>query len=204
MADRSSPLAVYVPGASIVHRLPAGAKLLALVAAGASVLAIASPLAAGIAVATALLGFAVARLSLRYAWRGVRPTWIFLIGIFAFQWWSADLARALGVVGSIVALLLAATLVSLTTRTTDMIDAIVWLLRPLRRVGVDPDRIALQLALGVRAVPLIAELAETARQAQYARGRRGSPRAFAVPLVVRALRRADAMSDALHARGLDD
>ncbi|WP_371029071.1 energy-coupling factor transporter transmembrane protein EcfT [Pseudoclavibacter sp. JSM 162008] len=204
MADRSSPLAVYVPGASIVHRLPAGAKLLALVAAGAAVLAIASPLAAGIAVATALLGFAVARLSLRYAWRGVRPTWIFLIGIFAFQWWSADLARALGVVGSIVALLLAAALVSLTTRTTDMIDAIVWLLRPLRRVGVDPDRIALQLALGVRAVPLIAELAETARQAQYARGRRGNPRAFAVPLVVRALRRADAMSDALHARGLDD
>jgi biotin transport system permease protein len=204
VADRSSPLAVYVPGASIVHRLPAGAKLLALVVAGAAVLAIASPLAAGIAVATALLGFAVARLSLRYAWRGVRPTWIFLIGIFAFQWWSADLARALGVVGSIVALLLAAALVSLTTRTTDMIDAIVWLLRPLRRVGVDPDRIALQLALGVRAVPLIAELAETARQAQYARGRRGSPRAFAVPLVVRALRRADAMSDALHARGLDD
>lgn len=204
MADRTSPLAVYVPGASIVHRLPAGAKLLALVAAGAAVLAIASPLAAGIAVATALLGFAVARLSLRYAWRGVRPMWIFLIGIFAFQWWSADLARALGVVGSIVALLLAATLVSLTTRTTDMIDAIVWLLRPLRRLGVNPDRVALQLALGVRAVPLVAELAETARQAQYARGRRGSPRAFAVPLVVRALRRADAMSDALRARGLDD
>ncbi|GAB3287416.1 energy-coupling factor transporter transmembrane component T family protein [Pseudoclavibacter terrae] len=204
MADRSSPLAVYVPGASVVHRLPAGAKLLALVAAGAAVLAIASPLAAGIAVATALLGFALARLSLRYAWRGVRPTWIFLIGIFAFQWWSADLSRAVGVVGSIVALLLAATLVSLTTRTSDMIDAIVWLLRPLRRVGVDPDRIALQLALGVRAVPLIAELAETARQAQYARGRRASPRAFAVPLVVRALRRADAMSDALRARGLDD
>lgn len=204
MPDRGSPLAVYVPGASVVHRLPAGAKLLALVAAGAAVLAISSPLAAGAAVVVALLGFAVARLSLRYAWRGVRPTWIFLVGIFAFQWWSAELARAVGVVGSIIALLLAATLVSLTTRTTDMIEAIVWLLRPLGRLGVNPDRVALQLALGVRAVPLVAELAETARQAQYARGRRGSPRAFAVPLVVRALRRADAMSDALHARGLDD
>ncbi|PPF43184.1 cobalt ABC transporter [Pseudoclavibacter sp. AY1F1] len=204
MADRSVPLAVYVPGASVIHRLPAGVKLLALVAAGAAVLAISSPTAAGIAVAVAVLGFALARLSLRYAWRGVRPTWIFLLGIFAFQWWSADLARAIGVVGSIVALLLAATLVSLTTRTTDMIGAIVWLLGPLRSLGVNPDRVALQLALGVRAVPLVAELAETARQAQYARGRRGSPRAFAVPLVVRALRRADAMSDALHARGLDD
>lgn len=204
MPDRRSPLAVYVPGASVVHRLPAGAKLLALVAAGAAVLAISSPLAAGVAVVVALLGFAGARLSLRYAWRGVRPTWIFLVGIFAFQWWSAELARAVGVVGSITALLLAATLVSLTTRTTDMIEAIVWLLRPLGRLGVNPDRVALQLALGVRAVPLVAELAETARQAQYARGRRGSPRAFAVPLVVRALRRADAMSDALHARGLDD
>lgn len=204
MADRGTALAVYVPGTSAIHRLPAGLKLLALVAAGAAVLAVGSPLSAGIAVAVAALGFAAARLSPRYAWRGVRPTWIFLVGIFAFQWWTADLPRAVGVVGSIVALVLAATLVSLTTRTTDMIDAIVWLLRPLRRVGVHPDRVALQLALGVRAVPLVAELAETARQAQYARGRRGSPRAFAVPLVVRALRRADAMSDALHARGLDD
>ncbi|WP_424467582.1 energy-coupling factor transporter transmembrane component T family protein [Pseudoclavibacter helvolus] len=204
MAERGAQLAVYVPGASPVHRLPAGLKLLALVAAGAAVLAISSPLAAGIAVAIALLGFAIAGLNLRYAWRGVRPTWIFLVGIFAFQWWSADLARAVGVVGSIVALVLAATLVSLTTRTAAMIDAIVWSLKPLRRFGVNPDRVALQLALGVRAVPLIAELAETARQAQYARGRRGSPRAFAVPLVVRALRRADNMSDALHARGLDD
>ncbi|VXB90839.1 energy-coupling factor transporter transmembrane component T family protein [Pseudoclavibacter sp. 8L] len=204
MADRGTALAVYVPGGSVIHRLPAGLKLLALVAAGAAVLALGSPLSAGIAVAVAALGFAAARLGPRYAWRGVRPTWIFLLGIFAFQWWTADLSRAVGVVGSIVALVLAATLVSLTTRTTDMIDAIVWLLAPLRRVGMNPDRVALQLALGVRAVPLVAELAETARQAQYARGRRGSPRAFAVPLVVRALRRADAMSDALHARGLDD
>jgi biotin transport system permease protein len=44
--------------------------------------------------------------------------------------------------------------VSATTRTTALVDALVALLRPLRPLGVDPDRVALLLALSVRAVPV--------------------------------------------------
>jgi biotin transport system permease protein len=74
----------------------------------------------------------------------------------------------------------------------------------LRRVGVDPERIGLLLALGVRCVPVVVGLAEQVRDAQRARGLGASPRAFAVPLIVRSLRHADALGEALVARGVED
>jgi biotin transport system permease protein len=107
-------------------------------------------------------------------------------------------------VGVIVSLVLLAALVTLTTRTTDMVDAVVHALRPLRRLGVQPERVGLLLALGIRSVPVVVGLAEEVRDAQRARGLTASPRAFAVPLIVRSLRHADALGDALVARGVDD
>jgi biotin transport system permease protein len=53
-------------------------------------------------------------------------------------------------------------------------------------------------------VPVVVGIAEEVRDAQRARGLRGSPRAYAVPLVIRALRHADALGEALAARGVDD
>ena len=67
----------------------------------------------------------------------------------------------------------------------------------LRRIGVDPERLGLILLLGIRFVPVVAGLAREVRQAQYARGALYSYRAFAVPLLVRALRTANEIGDAL-------
>ena len=60
------------------------------------------------------------------------------------------------------------------------------------------------MALCIRAVPVVLGLAEQIRDAQRARGLPLSARAFAVPLLVRALRHAQQLGDALIARGLDD
>jgi biotin transport system permease protein len=104
----------------------------------------------------------------------------------------------------IVALVLLAGLVTLTTRTTELVDVVVRICRPLRLVGVDPQRVGLLLALSIRTVPVVMALAEEVRDAQWARGLSASPRAFAVPLLVRSLRHADALGEALVARGADD
>jgi biotin transport system permease protein len=112
--------------------------------------------------------------------------------------------RAFVVVGVLTALVLLAGLVTLTTQTSAMVDAVVACCRPLRVVGVDPQRVGLVIALGIRCVPVVVGLAEEVREAQLARGLTASPRAFAVPLIVRSLRHADALGEALVARGLDD
>jgi biotin transport system permease protein len=98
---------------------------------------------------------------------------------------------------------MAAALVTLTTRTSALVDVLVSVCRPLRVVGVDPDRVGLVIALAIRSVPIVAGFATQIRDAQRARGARPSPRAYAAPLIVRSLRHADAVGEALAARGLD-
>jgi biotin transport system permease protein len=105
---------------------------------------------------------------------------------------------------TVQAMVLAAGLVSLTTSMEALTEFLLRILRPLRRWGFAPERTALLISLSVRSVSVIAALAQEVRDAQRARGRGRSPRAFAVPLLVRSLRHAQALGEALVARGVDD
>lgn len=195
---------LYRPGASVVHRLPAGAKLAGLAVVGALSVLVGTPLRTAVLVVCVLAGYVVARLPLSLLWASVRPLLWVAVPLGVFQVVVTGWERAVVIVGVIVAMVLLANLVTLTTRTTDLIDVVVGLARRLRFTGVDPERVGLVLSLGIRCVPLVLELASEVREAQHARGRAASARAFAVPLIVGALRRADEMGDALAARGFDD
>lgn len=199
-----SVLGVYVPGDSILHRTPAGAKMTGLAAFGVASAFAGTPTIGAALIALALIGYQVAGLGIGIAVRRLRPLLPVAVLVGVVQWVTGGWLAALGTATVLVALLMAATLVSLTTSTTAMVDALVTAIRPLRRLGVDPERVGLQLALGIRAVPLVLELARNIREAQRARGLSADPRAFAVPLIVRSLRQADQLADALHARGIDD
>jgi biotin transport system permease protein len=85
-----------------------------------------------------------------------------------------------------------------------MLEALVAGLGPLRRIGVNPDRVALVLALTIRCIPVISEIVVSVREAQIARGASRNPLALVVPVVIRTLRAAEALGEALTARGVDD
>jgi len=157
-----------------------------------------------VALGLVLVGYGVAGLPDRVAGRQLRPLLWIAAGTAVFHVVVNGWQRAFVVVGVLGLLVLLAALVTLTTRTTALVDAVVAGCRPLRSVGVDPERVGLMIALGIRCVPVVAGLAEEVRDAQRARGLTASPRAFAVPLIVRALRHADALGEALVARGVDD
>jgi biotin transport system permease protein len=196
-------IGLYHPGDSWLHRVPAGAKLVALAGLVALVATINAPLpllALGALVA-ALYG--TAGIPARLALAQLRPLLWFGVVLAAIQVLLAGWLRATLVVGSLLVAVAAAGLVTLTTRTTAMLDTLERALGPFRRFGVDPPRVALMLALAIRAVPVVSALAAEVRAAQRARGG-GDLRTFAVPFVVRTLRHADAVGEALAARGLDD
>lgn len=199
-----SVIAVYAPGDSWLHRASAGTKLIGLVVIGALSIVVRTPLVSVGAVALVVVLGLSTRVPLPILARPLKSLWPFLVVIGGYQWWVSGWPAAVTVVGVILTLVLASTLVAITTRMTAMLDALTTGLRPMRRVGVDPDRVALQLALGIRAVPVVIGLAQTVREAQQARGLTWSVRAFAVPTLVRAIRHADTMGDALRARGFDD
>jgi biotin transport system permease protein len=197
-------LGLYLPGASPVHRLGAGVKLLVLVLAGVGSVFVHRPWQVLVALAVVAGAYALGRVPWRTALAQIRPVLWVAAAAACFHVVASGWQRAVVVVGVLLALVLLAALVTLTTRTTDLVDAVVRGCRPLRRVGVDPERVGLMIALGVRAVPVVVGLAEEVRDAQRARGLTASPRAFAVPLIVRSLRHADALGEALVARGVDD
>ena len=198
-----NPLGLYVPGNSPVHRLPAAVKLLLLVALGVASVFLRAPVPVGGAIVIVIACYAVAGLSPVVAIRQVWPMRWILVFILAFHWWVRGWQSAVVVVGVIAVLVMAAALVTLTTRTSALVDVLVSVCRPLRVVGVDPDRVGLVIALAIRSVPIVAGFATQIRDAQRARGARPSPRAYAAPLIVRSLRHADAVGEALAARGLD-
>lgn len=196
-------LGLYVPGDSVVHRVPAAVKLIVLVIVGICSLLIRGPVAITVSIAVALALYLVAGLGLRLALRQVWPLKWILLFIAVFQWWARGWTSAVDVVGVIVLLVLLAALVTLTTRTSALVDTLIAACRPLRIVGVEPERVGLALALGIRAVPIVAGFSAEIRDAQRARGLSLSPRAYAAPLIVKSLRHADALGEGLAARGLE-
>lgn len=198
-------LGLYRPGNSPLHRLGAGSKLLALVVLGiASVWLQRSLAGVLLSMAVVLALYLVAGLGPRTAWQQARPMLLVLAFTAVFHLWASGWRAAVVFTVMIVVLVLAAALVTLTTRTTAMVDAVVRAAGGLRFLGVDPERVGLVLNLGIRCVPLVAAIAAEVREAQYARVGQFSLRSFAVPLVVRCLRDADSLGEALAARGIDD
>jgi biotin transport system permease protein len=194
----------YLPGTSPVHRAPAGPKLAVLAVAVAVLTLWRDPRVLAGGLLLLLLALVSARIGLRPLWLQVRYTVLLALLVAAGQYWIAGPRAAVLVAGSLLVAVTAAALITLTTRTGDLLDALVRGLSPLRRIGVDVDRVALLLALTVRAIPVIARLAEEVRDARRARGGERSLRALAVPLVIRTVRYADRLGDALIARGVDD
>ncbi len=160
---------------------------------------------------TVLVGFlvvaglyGVAGFGVRALLRQVWPLRWFVLFLLPFQWWTAGWQAAVAVVGTLVVAVAGAALITLTTRVSDLLDVIARVLEPARVIGVDPERVALLLALTIRAIPVIAATLQEAREARRARGLERSTRALVTPVVVRTIRHADRVGDALAARGIDD
>jgi len=196
-------IGVFHPGTSIVHRAPALVKL-GLLAAFVTVVALVGSLAwLAAASVLVLLLFVLARVPARLAVRQVVPIlWVLAFAVpvqVVFGGWEA---AAIMAVRLLIAVALAA-LYTLTTPVSATLDGMQALLRPFGR-WVDADRVGLALALTIRCVPLLADLVREVMEARRARGAEGSLLALAVPVIVRALRTAEHLGEALTARGFDD
>jgi biotin transport system permease protein len=193
---------LYRPGTSAVHRLPAAVKL-AVLAATAVALSLAppDPWIIGVALAAVFSLYGLARfppiVPAAELWR---LRWIVLV-LGAALWIFVGPLTAWINTGRVVALVLLAGLLTLTTRMGELLAVLHAALRPLRRCGVDVEAVAMTVSLAITMVPVVAGFADQVREAQRARGARLGIR-WIVPLMVRTLRHADDVGDALAARGL--
>ena len=197
-------LGSYRPGSTMLHRAGAGTKLVLLFAAGMTVVLIRGPLSTAIALATALGLVAWSGMGLRLLLRTLRGLLLVAVLLAAYAAWQRGWQQAFETVGDLFALVLAATVLTTTTPVDEMLDTIVRWLRPFRRFGAKPEKVALAFSLTLRGIPATITLAEETRDAAVARGLQHSPRARLIPLVIRVVAHARATGAALHARGLGD
>ena len=202
----SSPIlvGVYRPGETVLHRLPVGAKVLGLGALSLTIVMVRSMPASWVFLAAALSLALLARVSLPTLARATRVILLFAVFIGALQWWWYGREKAIETLVDLVALALAAIVVTATTPVNAMLDALIRWISPLRRVGVVPERVALTFSLAIQSLPGTVALALETRDAARARGLGRHPRAYLTPFVIRVVARAHETGDALHARGIGD
>jgi len=199
-----SLVGLHRPGDTLLHRLPASAKLLGLLVAGVVVVAVRGQVSA-VAFLAAGLGLAAwSGAGVRLLLRSLRLLLLTAGGLLAWTAWQRGWAPAVEVSADLLSLVLVATVVTVTTPVDEILDAITRALGPLRPLGVDPERVALAFSLVVRAVPTTLDLAAETRDAARARGLERDPRARLVPLVIRSVAHARATGEALDARGVGD
>lgn len=195
---------LHQPGNTVLHRLPVGAKVLGLAVLSLSIVVVRDVWSAPIFLAITLVSAAVARVPLRSVWRAARGVLLLAAVASAFQWWWYGGAKAIETFLDLLSLGLAALALTATTSTNQMVDALTRWARPLRVVGLDPDRVALAVALTIGALPGTIAIARETRDAARARGLDRNPRAYLSPFVIRVVARAHESGDALHARGIGD
>jgi biotin transport system permease protein len=198
-----TPLGLYAPGSSPLHRAPAGPKFLGLLVLATLTVPSSPGWLAGLCVAVAA-GYALARISARRLFPLVRALLVMTVVVFALQVWLLGVQSAAVTALRLAAALGAASLFTLTTRVDDVVAAIERGLGPLRRFGVRPERVGLLIGLTLQAVATLSGIATSVREAARARGADRSLVAFAAPFLVRTLKHADELGEALAARGADD
>lgn len=196
-------IGLYSPGRSVVHRTPTLLKL-PLLSVGVVVIGVLQqPWQLAVAALAVLALFVIARIPPRAAVAQIAPILWMLVIVVPIQGLLAGWLVAGLMAGRLITAVALAALFTLTTTVTSVLEAFQRMLRPFGR-WIDADRIGLLVALTIRCIPLVAEIVTEVLEARRARGTRGSVMALAVPVVVRSLYAADALGEALVARGLDD
>ena len=200
----AGPLGLYHPGTSPLHRARPGTKLAGLMMLSVLVVALRGVPATLALTAVALVLVAVGRVPLRATARGAAPVLVTAALVLAYQTWARGWQVGLEIALDLVTIVLAASVLTATTRADHMLDTLSRAARPLRHVGLPPETFALAVSLMLRAIPALLETFGEVRDAARARGLERDPRALLAPAAVRTVARARATGDALAARGIGE
>lgn len=216
----------YIRGSSVLHGLDPRTKILGTIVFSIAALSCGSFLsmaAIGVFTVSAVL---LSKIPVRYIVNGLKPIrWFLLFTILAdLLFIGGTAAVSFGAVtitfegiraAALTAMrfiffITAASLLTLTTPPIALTDGFARLIRPLSRIGIPTDDIAMIISVTLRSVPAFADEAERIMKAQRARGADFShkdPRTWlkmitsiTIPLFLSVFRRADELSLAMDAR----
>ncbi len=227
----SATIGQYIPTGSVLHRMDPRAKIVGF---GLMMLAITfstSKIGVGIGLIAVIAGILLSRIPLKFALKGLLPPLPFMIIIAVLQFFfypnpGTSIIFRLGPVVLSVAgilsgiliilrfftLILAISLMSFVTSTSEMIHGLQKLLTPLNRIGIPTMDFVMVIQVTLRFIPFLAQSAERIAKAQASRGAEWGGKSkglvsrvrqiipLIIPLFTTSLRRSETMALAMDAR----
>lgn len=218
----------YIPIDSFMHRFDPRAKIIAMF-----ILMIAIFVPSGFwgyigIFGMICIGIYSSKLNLSFFWKSMKPMF-FMLGVLLvinclvvksgnplFTIWNFTLySNALIQTGYIairlVFMIVITTLLTATTKPTDLTVALEDLMKPLKKIGVPANEIAMIISIALRFIPTLIEETQRIIKAQTSRGvdlQEGSIKekimavlSLIVPLFVSSYQRAEELANAMEARG---
>lgn len=226
--SRSITLGQYLPGNSYVHNLNPRLKILVLLLLLVLLFSLNSFTGLITLLAMAIILLFSARIPFRYFLKGLRPILyivlfalviytfftkggVVLLRLGSFTIESEGVIEGLFVITRLVTLIVFSLIVTLTTTPLSLTHGMSYFLKPLNKIGLPTDEVAMIMAIALRFIPTLMEESQRLMRAQVSRGadfetgsifrRAKSLIPLIVPLFVSAFRRADDLALAMEARG---
>ena len=175
MSSHGFLLATYAPGSSLIHRAPLWLKFLLVVGCGMASFLIADWAVSAVVLALLSGLFLLSGAGPARLFRAVRPVLPVLLAIGLFQWWQLGAPTAARIVLNVLVCVVAASILTATTPVQALLDGVASLARPFRRLGADPERFALTIAIMLRSIPFVAGAYSDVRDSARARGLERNP-----------------------------
>jgi len=179
-------------------------------------------------IATVVLGICIflTKVPFKYVVRGLKPVLMLLVitsilnifitpGEVFIRIWRLSITKegiflSIHITVRLMYLIMASSVLTLTTTPTRLTDALEKILRPLSKIKVPVHEISMMMSISLRFVPILVEEADKIMKAQTARGLNFNDRniirkvknlaALIVPLFVSAVRRSNELALAMESR----
>lgn len=215
----------YIPDNSIVHRIDPRMKLLSLLFLFLTSYLLKTPETVLIPLGFILFCLILARLPFSSVFKSLIPfLWLYFLTVLLNIFFTPG--ESIAIIGPfritlegiktsallilrLIVMVLSASLFTLTTPQSEIIRAIGWYLKPLRKIGMPVAEFSLMVSLSLRFIPILLEEADRILRAQALKGAYTGGFAkkvkvlplFLSPLFINTFRRAEELTAAMIARG---
>ena len=224
---RDITIGQYYAANSLIHRLDARLKVVAVMIYIISLFCIGSVATYGVAIAALAAVVVASKVPLRFMLRGIQSIFVIIvltgiINVFTNKTgtplWGQDwylittggLSMAGMIILRLIMLIIASSLLTLTTTPIQLTDGMEYLLKPFGKIGVPYHEIAMMMTIALRFIPTLLDETDKIMKAQQARGadfetgnlvhRAKALVPILVPLFISAFRRAEELATAMEAR----
>ncbi|MBX4336599.1 energy-coupling factor transporter transmembrane component T family protein [Bartonella raoultii] len=196
-------IGLYIPRDTFIHRLRPGFKLLSLMGCGTVIIMVSSIPLLGLLLLFVILFYRIAKVPFSTVIKQFKAVGLFFILLFLFQTVFSSWLTGVEVILRLIILFSLSSLISFTTKVSDMVASIEVGLQPFRCFGINPSKISMVISMAIRFIPLLSEKFNEVHEAQQARGLNTNIIALAIPLIIRTIKMASEVAEALEARSYD-